>query len=110
MPDYMIPFVPIIHEDEAPFSMFRDLKQKYGEWVLDVLEYDSADGLLEVFEQAVVRPALEKAEQLLYKKTEEIRKRHVKDYKRILSPKHALQRTAALEVGPRAGIARGRGD
>jgi hypothetical protein len=37
----MIPFVPIIHEDEEPFSMFRDLKQKYGEWVLDVLEYDS---------------------------------------------------------------------
>jgi Pentapeptide repeats (8 copies) len=86
MPDYMIPFVPIIHEDEEPFSMFRDLKQKYGEWVLDVLEYDSVDGLLEVLEQAVVRPALEKAEQLLYKKTEEIRKRHVKDYKRILSP------------------------
>jgi hypothetical protein len=83
MPDYMIPFVPIIHDDEEPFSMFRDLKQKYGEWVLDVLEYDTADGLLEVLEPAVVKPALEKAEQLLYKKTEEIRKRHVKDYVRI---------------------------
>jgi hypothetical protein len=75
MPDYMIPFVPIIQDDEEPFSMFRDLKQKYGEWVLDVLEYDTADGLLEVLEPAVVKPALEKAEQLLYKKTEEIRKR-----------------------------------
>lgn len=81
MPDYMIPFVPIIHEDEEPFSMFRDLKQKYGEWVLDVLEYDSASGLLEVLDQAVVRPALERADQLLYKKTEEIQKRHVKDYR-----------------------------
>lgn len=87
MPDYMIPFVPIIQEDEKPFSMFRDLKQKYGEWVLDVLEYDSVDGLLEVLESAVVRPALEKAEQLLYRKTEEIRKRHVKDYVRITSTK-----------------------
>jgi hypothetical protein len=86
MPDYMIPFVPIIQEDEEPFSMFRDLKQKYGGWVLDVLEYDSADGLLEVLEQAVVGPALEKAEQLLYKKTEQIRKRHVKDYVRIATP------------------------
>ena len=85
MPDYMIPFVPIIQEGEKPFSMFRDLKQKYGEWVLDVLEYDSADGLLAVLEPAVVRPALELSEQLLYKKTEEIRKRHVKDYSKIAS-------------------------
>ena len=46
MPDYMIPFVPIIHEGEEPFSMFRDLKQKYGEWVLDILKYDSADNLI----------------------------------------------------------------
>jgi hypothetical protein len=27
MPDYMIPFVPIIQESEEPFSMFSDLKQ-----------------------------------------------------------------------------------
>jgi hypothetical protein len=81
MPDYMIPFVPIIHEGEEPFSMFQDLKNKYGAWVLDVLEYDSAEGLLDVLEPAVIRPALEKAKQLLYKKTEAIRKRHVRDYK-----------------------------
>ncbi len=85
MPDYMIPFVPIIHEDEEPFSMFRDLKQKYGDWILDVLEYDSPEGLLAVLEPAVVEPALEMAERLLYRKTEEIRKRHVKDYVRIAS-------------------------
>lgn len=86
MPNYMIPFVPIIHEDEEPFSMFRDLKQKYGDWVMDVLAYDSVDGLLDVLEPAVVRPALELAEQLLLRKTEEIRKRHVKDYKKMPSP------------------------
>jgi hypothetical protein len=85
MPDYMIPFVPVIQEKQKPFSMFRDLKQKYGEWVLDVLEYNSAEGLIEVLEPAVVKPALEKSEQLLHKKTEEIRKRHVKDYARIAS-------------------------
>ena len=85
MPDYMIPFVPIIQEKQKPFSMFRDLKQKYGEWVLDVLEYNSAEGLIEVLEPAVVKPALEKSEQLLHKKTEQIRKRHVKDYARIAS-------------------------
>jgi hypothetical protein len=80
MPDYMIPFVPIIHEDEEPFAMFRDLKEKYGEWVLDVLEYDSVKSLLQVLEQAVVRPALEKGQQLLLKKAEVIRTRHVRDY------------------------------
>jgi hypothetical protein len=83
MPDYMIPFVPIIQEDEEPFAMFRDLQQKYGDWVLDVLEYDSASGLIDVLEPAVIKPALARAEQLLQRKTEEIRKRHVSDYVRI---------------------------
>jgi uncharacterized protein YjbI with pentapeptide repeats len=80
MPDYMIPFVPIIQEDEEPFAMFRDLNQKYGEWVLDVLEYDTIDNLLKVLENAVVKPALEKADRLMLKKAEAIRKRHVGDY------------------------------
>jgi len=80
MPDYMIPFVPIIHEDEEPFAMFRDLKQKYGNWVLDVLRYDSADNLVKVLDRAVVRPALEKGQELLLKKAEDIRSRHVMDY------------------------------
>ena len=80
MPDYMIPFVPIIHEDEDPFEMFRDLRQKYGEWVLDVLEYDSVAGLLDVMEKAVVKPALRMSDQLLLKKAESIRRRHVRDY------------------------------
>ena len=61
--------------------MFRDLRQKYGEWVLDILEYDSAANLLEVLGDAVVRPALEKADHLLLKKAEAIRKRHIRDYR-----------------------------
>jgi len=80
MPDYMIPFVPIIQENEEPFAMFRDLKQKYGKWILDVLKYDSADSLLSVFENAVVRPALEMAQQLRAEKAETLRVRHVRDY------------------------------
>jgi hypothetical protein len=50
----MIPFVPIIHEDEKPFAMFQDLKQTYGDWVLDVLQYDSADNFLKVLDKAGV--------------------------------------------------------
>ena len=80
MPNYMIPFVPIIHEDEEPFAMFQGLQHKYGEWVLDVLEYDSAPNLLQALDEAVVRPALDKSDQLILKKAEAIRKRHVRDY------------------------------
>ncbi len=80
MPDYMIPCVPIIQEDEEPFTMFQDLQQKYGEWVLKVLSYDTVENLLNVMDEAVIKPALEKADQLLLKKTEEIMGRHVKDY------------------------------
>jgi hypothetical protein len=80
VPDYMIPFVPIIHEDEEPFSMFRDLQQKYGEWVLDVLKYDSTDNLLRVLDKAVITPALELSQKLLLKKSEGIRTRRASDY------------------------------
>jgi hypothetical protein len=80
MPDYMVPFVPIIHEDEEPFAMFQGLQHKYGAWVLDVLEYDSAANLIQVLDKAVVKPALEKADLLILKKAEAIRTRHIKDY------------------------------
>jgi hypothetical protein len=63
--------------------MFHDLKQKYGEWVLDVLEYDSAANLFHVLDEAVVSPALEKANQLILKKAKAIRTRHVKDYQEM---------------------------
>ncbi|MBL9140023.1 MAG: pentapeptide repeat-containing protein [Verrucomicrobiales bacterium] len=80
MPDYMIPFVPIIHESEEPFSMFRDLKQKYGEWVLDLLVYDSTDTLVQALPDAIVAPALNAADRLLRTKSDPLRKRHVRDY------------------------------
>ena len=79
IPDYMIPFVPICDENEKPFSMFQDLQNKYS-WVLDILEYDSSANLIKVMEDAVVKPALEKADQLQLKKAEAIRKKHVKDF------------------------------
>jgi hypothetical protein len=33
VPDYMIPFVPILQNEEEPFAMFVDLQNKY-DWVL----------------------------------------------------------------------------
>jgi hypothetical protein len=56
------------------------LANKFSEWVLDVLEYDSVTNLLMVLDRALVRPALEKADQLERKKAESIQKRHVSDY------------------------------
>jgi hypothetical protein len=33
VPDYMVPFAPILQKGERPFAMFVDLKNKY-DWVL----------------------------------------------------------------------------
>jgi len=38
VPDYQIPFVPIIQEGESPFAMMANLQTKYN-WVLDTLSY-----------------------------------------------------------------------
>jgi hypothetical protein len=79
VPNYMIPFVPVIQEGEKPFAMFKDLKGKY-EWVLDPLIYDSVPNLMKGFEKAIIEPALEKYNQLIARKTEELRIRRIGDY------------------------------
>src|SRR5215218_5472197 len=48
VPEYMIPFVPILERGEEPFAMFRDLWTKHSQWVLDPIRYSSADRLIEV--------------------------------------------------------------
>jgi len=68
MPDYMIPFVPIIQANEQPFSMFSDLKNKYGDWVLDVLSYNSVDEVVANLKDEIVKPALAKSDELAIKK------------------------------------------
>lgn len=80
VPNYMIPLVPICDDKEEPFSMFIDLKNKYSDWVLDVLFYDSATNLIKVINEAIIEPALEMANILKIKKNQPITKRHIKDY------------------------------
>jgi hypothetical protein len=80
MPQYMVPFVPIIDETEEPFTMFRDLKTKYGEWVLDPLAYDSVETLRRVFEAAIITPALAASHKLVAKRAEALHIRHTRDY------------------------------
>ncbi|HEU4837338.1 MAG TPA: pentapeptide repeat-containing protein [Pyrinomonadaceae bacterium] len=82
VPDYMIPFVPIIQADEEPFAMFRNL-QKFP-WVLPLVKYRNREILLDVFQLGVIDPALkkrndliaEKAGQLISVDAEELLKKH----------------------------------
>jgi uncharacterized protein YjbI with pentapeptide repeats len=73
VPDYMIPFVPILEQGEEPFSMFIDLWIKYREWVLDPIRYPSVDRLIEVLDTEIVRPAQARFAELLAKKAEKLR-------------------------------------
>ena len=78
VPDYKVPFVPIIQEGEEPFSMFANL-QNYP-WMFDVLQYKDSDQLIAVIDKAIIQPALIKADELNVLKAEDVRKRHAEDY------------------------------
>ena len=79
VPDYQIPFVPIIQKSEKPFSMMANLQSKY-DWVLDTLEYETVEMLIEVLEDAVINPAIEKHNQLQIIKTQKPRIRTASDF------------------------------
>jgi hypothetical protein len=79
VPDYQIPLVPLLREGEVPFAMFTDLVSKY-DWVLDTLRYSSVEGLLHGFDTAVVRAALEKADQLQRRRATRVLHREVEDF------------------------------
>jgi hypothetical protein len=81
IPDYMVPFVPVIQEGEEPFSMFRDLLIMHKRWVLPLLTYDSLENLIRVFDEAIINPALEVHSELLIEKAAELPQRHVREYK-----------------------------
>jgi hypothetical protein len=68
VPDYQIPFVPILQEGEKPFSMFADLKAKY-QWVLTLLKYRSSAVLINAFKKAIIDEAFEMHKKLLEVKT-----------------------------------------
>jgi len=77
VPDYMVPFAPILQQGEQPFSMFVDLQNKY-DWVLKpVVGYPSVDRLIEVLEDEVVKPAEAKFNELLARRTNELRVKNV---------------------------------
>jgi hypothetical protein len=81
VPDYQIPFVPIIQKGYEPFSMFADLAGKYT-WVLKPLVYDSLADLLKVFKEAVIDEAFKVSKHLLQLKASKMGTRSVEDYLR----------------------------
>jgi uncharacterized protein YjbI with pentapeptide repeats len=63
VPDYQIPFVPIIQEGEQPFAMMVDLQKKYN-WVLDTVSYDTLETLIEALKPAIIDRAIQKHNEL----------------------------------------------
>ena len=79
VPDYQIPFVPIIQEGEEPFAMLDDLK-KYS-WVLKpVLTYPSIGKLRQGFKSAILDRAWEKHYELQKARTDRMKTQSVEDF------------------------------
>jgi uncharacterized protein YjbI with pentapeptide repeats len=70
VPDYQIPFVPIIQEGERPFAMMVDLQKKYN-WVLNTVSYDSQETLMKVLKPLIIDPAMKKRQELRIIKAQE---------------------------------------
>jgi len=80
VPDYQIPFVPIIQEGEQPFAMMVDLQKKY-DWVLDTLSYGSIEALIKARKSAIIDPAIEKHNELRLIQAKESKIRSAKDFR-----------------------------
>ncbi len=79
VPDYQIPFVPIIQEGEQPFAMMVNLQKKYN-WVLDTLSYGSIEALIKALKPAIIDRAIEKHNELRLIKARESKIRSAKDF------------------------------
>lgn len=79
VPDYQIPFVPIIQEGERPFAMMIDLQKKYS-WVLKTVTYDSMETLIKVLKPLIIDPAMQKRQELRLIKAQEPEVISAKEY------------------------------
>jgi uncharacterized protein YjbI with pentapeptide repeats len=77
VPEYMIPFVPIIEEGEQPFAMLRDLWIKHRDWVFEPIYYSSLDRLANALDTEIIKPAEARFAELLARKAEEMKGKHI---------------------------------
>ena len=80
IPDYMVPFVPIIEAGEEPWALFQDLWIKHRAWVFEPLVYSSVDELIPKLRSSVVGPALEMRKDLLARRAEEMGTRSLDEF------------------------------
>jgi hypothetical protein len=78
VPDYQIPFVPVLQKGEKPFAMSSDFV-KYP-WVLPLLEYRSSSELIKTFKGAIIDEAFNMHKKLLMQKAEKMKIRGAEDY------------------------------
>ena len=71
LPNYMIPFKPILQKGEKPYAMFADYRKRFEKWVLPRLEYRDEAQLVAVLEDAIIHQVEEKHKQLLIDKARE---------------------------------------
>ena len=72
VPDYQIPFIPILQQGATPFSMFSDLPNY--DWVLTpIVEYASLEKLRQSFKPAIIDRAWQKHQALQRKKAEALK-------------------------------------
>ena len=79
VPDYQIPFVPIIQEGESSFAMMVDLQKKYP-WVLSTRSYDSIETLIAALKPGIIDPAVEMHNKLRQIKAQEHPTESLRDY------------------------------
>lgn len=68
VPEFRVPFVPIIEEGERPFSMFGDLTTAHDWMLKPVIEYSDPTRLIEALDSLVVQPALRMRAELTKRK------------------------------------------
>jgi len=76
--EYQIPFIPIVHEDDRDYSMFKD-HQKYN-WVAEPQSYSSTDKLIKVIKPAIIDKAFEMNKRILKLKSKRLEIKSVNDY------------------------------
>lgn len=79
VPEFHIPFVPIIQDNEKTFSMFSDLIGKYN-WVLQPISYNSAESLIAVFKPLILERALQKHKEIQLTKNRKLETLSAADY------------------------------
>jgi hypothetical protein len=77
VPEIMVPFLPIIEEGQEPFAMLTDLWIKHRDWVFEPIHHSSLDAMVAVLDEEIIGPAEVRCDELLIRKAEKMRGKHV---------------------------------